>query len=340
MYWDGSSWTTPTTITSSSGNPHAGGLRVNSATNIDALLITNSGATSGKDGDIEEYHYDGSSWSQSRVLVQESNFSNGFSNPLYVSGAPSSLDISFPQVDTGDYSNADLGVYGYGDDGIVAGPGTSPVRWWPLHEDSGTTVYDISDNGDDATSHSATVNQPAILNTTGYDFDGANTYIDSISTPTALQGGSSSFSVTCWFKPTSGFATSSGNNNRRDILSAVGGGDDNFAFGTRDADGDGNAELWMYADAGGNTNIDGSTALSADTWYFLGCTYDAGTYTVYVDGSSDGSTTSGSGSSINSTSNPLRIGYGGESYNDYLYGRLTDLRVWTDVLSGSQIRRV
>lgn len=51
------------------------------------------------------------------------------------------------------------------------------VSWWPLHEDSGSTAYDVRGDNDGTTNGGVTQGATGILGNTAYDFDGADDWV-------------------------------------------------------------------------------------------------------------------------------------------------------------------
>jgi len=108
--WDGSVWTTPTQITQSNSLDAYQDFFINSTTDITAYFTIVNGSRS---GDIEKWHYDGSSWSLQSTVYDDANYAEGASAGQRVLNGQSDLDLVFSQIDKGDYSNSDLNVFGY-----------------------------------------------------------------------------------------------------------------------------------------------------------------------------------------------------------------------------------
>ena len=125
--WDGTGWTTPTRIvqlgagaaTDTTQTKFArSDLRVTSASDITAWVpITVSGS---RGGDVTEWHYDGSSWSQQSTILSSSEASRPVGNCVRtMPDGDSEIEVLFSEIDEGDYDNSDLAVYAYGGNGIV-----------------------------------------------------------------------------------------------------------------------------------------------------------------------------------------------------------------------------
>lgn len=115
VYWDGRAWTSPTTITTK-GNEYGEPEIVSEGSgNFRAWLKTNS---SERGGDIEEWTYDGSSWTQDSVIYDASTRPEGAANPKFV---PEMVDIEvlFGQRESrdaaggADYTNNDLQAFAW-----------------------------------------------------------------------------------------------------------------------------------------------------------------------------------------------------------------------------------
>ena len=125
--WNGSSWDTPVTITSTD-DVNSFDFIVHSSSNIE-LYLTSSGSA-GKGGDIEKWAWDGSSWSKVTTVMSESDTNYPLSYPSIVFGYNSELKVIFSEVHS-DYSTP-LRVFAYGDNGIVqkvTGEGIDTNKW-------------------------------------------------------------------------------------------------------------------------------------------------------------------------------------------------------------------
>ena len=196
---------------------------------------------------------------------------------------------------------------------------------------SGTTVYDQSGNGNNATMTNITHDTTTSPN----EFQFNNGYI---MTPDIYNtvGANESFSVDVWAYPTNGGV----------ILSILGQSSINInyhfsameflnysgrptpAFG-----------LWT----GGITSANGS-ALYYNNWYHVVLTYDAGTSALkgYINGSLVASTTSGYVSPMDSTSTSMHFAFGATDLTNmgngnYFRGNMGEIRVYDDELSSAEV---
>jgi hypothetical protein len=94
-------------------------------------------------------------------------------------------------TDHDDAGKVQLG-YSYGS------PSSELDAWYPLHEDSGSTAYDVAGTNDGAVQGSPTQGQTGILSTSSYSFDG----IDDKIKQTKTLSNQTHFSVAFWMKTT------------------------------------------------------------------------------------------------------------------------------------------
>lgn len=209
----------------------------------------------------------------------------------------------------------------------AASPFKSADLWayWPLHEDSGTTVYDFSGNNHDGTRNGATQSQTAPLDTTGYSFDGTDDFVQ------ADYAGSfgSGFTVTAWVnlqnKPS----------NRMMIWGAYDPDDgDDFILFRWASD---QFEAFVRDDSGTGSSVSGSTAPSTGTWYFVAVRYDDanGSATIFLDASEDG-TLSQSWGTIDIDESD--IGRMPRDNNNHWNGYIWDVRVYQTPLANGDIK--
>ena len=116
--WNGSSWDTPTVITSTDDTFNSHDFYVHSSSNIELYLI--GSGLSGKGGDVEKWTFDGSSWTKVATLVSESSQGKPLNNPVFVYNFDSDLKVVFSEAYGGgtDYTTPQK-VFAYGDSGFV-----------------------------------------------------------------------------------------------------------------------------------------------------------------------------------------------------------------------------
>lgn len=111
-YWEGTSWSAETKITTKGGQFGRSAIEANSSSDISSWLSTNTAGAGDRAGNIERWDYDGSSWSQDSVIYDQSEYSEGAGNVILVGGGDYNDDakIYLSQVDEGDFANSDLKI--------------------------------------------------------------------------------------------------------------------------------------------------------------------------------------------------------------------------------------
>lgn len=217
-----------------------------------------------------------------------------------------------PNTDHGDASILQLG-YDYSNPIASA----SILGYYPLDEDSGTTVNDIV-NGNDATSSSVTVNGTGILGTTGYDFTGSGS-IESF--PFTL-GAQTAYSVSMWINPDD---TTSTQYLFKETNS--GGGPGDVAAGYIDT-----GDVVFEQRNGGTTTI--SSPVTANAWSYWNFVWDGSNILLYEDSVQ---VASGGQSGINNATNALAVGYNNDTSSSFYNGQMDELRFDNAVLSATDI---
>jgi glucose/arabinose dehydrogenase len=191
------------------------------------------------------------------------------------------------------------------------------VAAYAFAEGSGSTVADLSGNGNNGT----------LLNTTwaaagkygtALSFNGTSARV-TIPDSASLHL-SSAMTLEAWLNPATVTAA------WRDVIYK---GDDNYYLeGTSDSSG---------RPAGGGTfgHPYGPAALPANTWTHLAVTYDRTTIRLYVNGTQVSSLAATG--AIASSSNPLSIG-GDSIYGQYFSGLIDEVRVYNTALTAAQIQ--
>jgi hypothetical protein len=172
------------------------------------------------------------------------------------------------------------------------------TEWWPLHEDSGSTIYGVIGNND-GTLSGGTLGRPGLLGTTGIGFDGSDDIVD-LGSPGLIQG-SSEFTVIVW-------ANLDSASNRRDLF-AIGDGSDSdvLRFGVE------NGNLWSFD--GTDLYEDNGVSTGSTEHYAIRYSDSGGNRYHFVNGTKGSAgTTNGS---IGTTSAGTSIGAkGGGPYSD------------------------
>ncbi len=203
----------------------------------------------------------------------------------------------------------------------------SLVGYWPLSEDSGSTAYDRSGNGNDGTVNGATLNQTGILGTSSYSFDGTD---DNVIIPHSTHIDlTSKFTISVWFKINDlsknmtvySKKESDSNDYKSNYKLTYNESDDVLRFLIGNSTGDG----W--------TTIDYSS-LSKGTWYHTVGLWDGSDIAFYIN-SKLLNKESFTGIPYSTTDN-LYIGDDIE-YNSNFNGNIADVRVYDRALTEHEI---
>ena len=81
--------------------------------------------------------------------------------------------------------------------------------------------------------------------------------------------------------------------------------------------------------------MDVTATMNTGTWYFCVWTYNSGTATFYLNGTSQGSATNGT--SLTNTTAPFELGRINKYNSNYVDGLMDQVGVWSKVLSGTEI---
>ena len=138
-----------------------------------------------------------------------------------------------------------------------------------------------------------TISADTVVGEKSFYFDGASKLIidDGFQFDNVLGTTSNKASFFCWCKPTV-LGTSEASHSVRNLLvaKASGGDNDNLEFGLSSS---GGVDLYIDSDAASETNQDIGSGVTLNEWNFVGFTYNAGSVTVYINGSTFSSTFSG-----------------------------------------------
>lgn len=233
-------------------------------------------------------------------------------------------DVVHESVANTDHDNASEMKRGYS---VESPPFASDlVGYYPLHEDSGTTAHDFSGGNHDMSNNNVTVDQPGIMSTTSFDYNGSSSYTR-LSDATHLQG-LSKLSVAFWLYPRD---LSSG---QGVVVDRDGQWDEYWGFRIIDS----STFRWEVVDNGNfDTIADANTSdLSSNAWNFVVGTFDGSTGDVnlYLDGSSWASSSGSSSQTDNA--NELNFGMTG-GVGEHLDGRLAYVFIWNRVLTSSEV---
>lgn len=232
-------------------------------------------------------------------------------------GAQSEDGVVHEAVTNTDHDDDTVVKQGYS----VAAPYLSAnlIHYWPMHEDSGTTMYDQAGMVD-GTITGATVNSPGVLGTTAYNFDGVD---DEVALGTTAIAGGDVFTLTCWVR------IETLDTDDDVVIGHDRAGHPYYLYWNDDAD----RTLQVFDGASGHA-ID--STLTTDTWYFLALANDGPNDTVdaWVDANQK---LNGAAIAIsNETSNNF-IGSvsGGGRYFD---GDICEMSVYDKILTSAEVQ--
>lgn len=202
-------------------------------------------------------------------------------------------------TDNTDYNDATVVTQGFSAQTPSPSFGSTGV-YYPMHEDSGSTLYDFSGNNQDGTLNSGTVGETGPIGTTCYYFNASNN--DNAAIYPSLSSSVSQLSVFVWMKTT---------NTGQQVIASHDNSNYYAININRTTDWNGEYELSL-TDSGGNTSTYQSGIYVADgRWHLLGFVYDSGSVDMYIDGVSQNNVSHGSQLGTGST----RYGYIGDGSN-------------------------
>lgn len=336
-YWTGSGWSSPTTITGVGAEFSSGQISPTTSTDIDAYLSVSSNSERG--GDLERWNYDGTSWTLQETILSKSNSGEDINHPKVTRPAENSeLSIVFSQSDEGDYTNSDLKVYAWGDQGLVQSGGTAATSEWPLHEDSGSTIHDVRGPNDGATQNTPTLGQTGVLGTTSIGFNSSNSEWCDLGGDTfgIADGTVNEFTLLAWVYWT-GATTGAEGVVRGPFETGTAPGNPVYALFI--ADGSPRA---MFQST--NNNFIGTPktgSLAQNEWKLLAGTYDGSELTMFVDAAVNDTTTT-SEAIYDASGLPLGHAIGAFKQNQGVFfnGRIANVRVDSRAYSQSEIQDV
>ena len=201
------------------------------------------------------------------------------------------------------------------------GQTTGLVAAYGFNEGAGTTVTDISGNGNNGTISGATWTASGKYGN-ALVFNGGNALV-TINNSASLQLGTA-MTLEAWVNP------SVVNNAWRDVIYK--GNDNYFLEGTS---GDGGVPVVGGTFGGSDVALNGAGVLPVNTWTHLAATYDGTTMRLYVNGVQVASQAQ-TGAMAAST-NPLQIG-GDSLYGQFFQGTIDEVRIYNVALTAAQIQ--
>lgn len=227
---------------------------------------------------------------------------------------------------------ADRGAYYFNQDTNCIPPGSNLIAWWPFDENAGSVATDIA-----GANNGSTVNNPVFISgkvKNSVQFNGSN-YV-TIPDNDLLTFGLSDFTIEFWVN-----------------FKTVGGG----SIGTpgnvfiSHNEGAGTRNKWFFALGGGNLffHINGPqigpkffplVPFSPVTgrWYHLAVTRNVNTYTIYIDGSPQGSATVSD--ALPNPNAPLVIGQSNEGFGGFINGSIDEMTIYRRALSSAELSSI
>lgn len=204
------------------------------------------------------------------------------------------------------------------------------VGYWSLDEDSGQFVYDLSGQGNNATTRNFDGDEQGaqgILSTSSYRLDGSNDYLRLDDDPSLDINGE--ITVSAWAKFSDVSTTQSIISKGQNVDS----GNINYRLGigheaTSTLD-------FGYYDGGWARAGSGGSALQNGKWYHLVGVYDGNSYITYVNGKQDDSLQSSSAPVEDN--NWLAIGQSSEA-SQYVDGKIDEVRIYNRSLTPAEIQ--
>ena len=203
---------------------------------------------------------------------------------------------------------------------------TGLVGWWPLHEDSGNTAYDLSGNDNHGTVSGATQGVAGKGGLTSYSFDGND--------DEALFGPSSDFDISgkdpvticIWFKlnssPSGNWIVTFRDNDESSIDKLI------------RTNSDGTVEWYTFNEGVGSEEIYSNTTVNEDEWVFAVGVFDGSKNLLYLNGELE---SSGEANETQSHSNP-RFQVSDES--NPADANISEVRVYDRALSPEEIQEL
>lgn len=193
--------------------------------------------------------------------------------------------------------------------------------YYPLHEDSGTTAHDYSDNDNHGTINGATMGVQGINGNTAYGFNSSNG--DYVETTSFNISNRDEMALSCWINADT-FGT-----NDTILRQWVTGGSPNV-FILRMQDGTLSFSLWDGSNAHQVTTSLGST----DSWYYVVALHDGETQRLYVEGVEQ-ATNSFTGRQTGSA--PIQIGRRDDN-SEYFNGSICEVRIYDHSLTAQEVQ--
>ena len=204
----------------------------------------------------------------------------------------------------------------------TTGGGGGLVAAYGFEEASGATTADATGGGHTGTISGATRTTSG-RNGRALSFDGVNDMV-TVADAAALDL-TTGMTLEAWVYPTAG-----GSQWRTGVIKEAPG---DLAYSLYVRDGNGRPATWVTTS--GNQNATGNTALPTNAWSHVASTYDGSQLRLFVGGTQVASRLL-TGALLTSNG-PLRMG-GNTVWNEWLAGRMDDVRIYNRALSASEIQ--
>jgi hypothetical protein len=205
--------------------------------------------------------------------------------------------------------------------------GSSLNGFWPC-QDSVAPLNDFA-GSNDGTIDGASLEVSGLFGRNSLSFDGTDDLVDVGSGPTLTPA---SLTIAFWFRPRS-FST----NNPR-LISKRDSSGTSYEINIRTADGTPYFLKVSLNGGGGKVDLNTSSTVVADEWQHAAVTYDQSTIRAYLDGSPVGDINESGDVDIDGAT--LRFGVGPAFFGSrgWFDGKLTDVRLYSRALSGSEVQ--
>jgi len=201
---------------------------------------------------------------------------------------------------------------------------TGLVAYYPFWQNSGTTLYDESKNGNDGTIYGATWNWSANFSKPYLSFDGTDDYV-SLGDPAILEP-TDAVTVAFWFKSTQGYSSAE----QKSAVRHNG----HFTPLQLNQNGPGRAVVFI----GGNfyTATFDWTNWNGGSWHFYVAWFDSGTGTkVFIDDMATAVGTDATTGTLDTTTDPWQLGRA-EFNAEYFAISLSNLFIFNKALTQSE----
>jgi len=204
-------------------------------------------------------------------------------------------------------------------------------------------LYDISKRDDSSSNYLSLteVNTPTAA--TGFDGEANGAYQLTASSSEYLSVADNAalditgdMTIEAWV-----YADSTPSTNQRGIVAKWAGSNEAYRFLNKDIGGSTAGLAFRVDTSGGEGEASWAYSLSASQWYYLAVTYDqsTGTATLYVDGVSQGTSSTSQTGAINSTGADLKIGLDDSAGSGYWDGRIDEVKISTRIKSAEEIAK-